>query len=94
MLVRYKVLNATEVSNKLQDYRESNDLTFYRVEKDYGYFWKSLEKEKRELLTTEEYNAIVSILSPELFEEIDYSEAIEINRVLITLPFAQESLSS
>ena len=49
---------------------------------------------KRELLTNEEYNAILSILSPELFEEIDYNEAIQINRVLITLPFAQASLSS
>ncbi len=94
LLIRYKVLDATEVSKKLQDYRESNDLTFYRVEKDYGYFWKSLEKEKRELLTTEEYNAIVSLVPSELFEEIDYNEAIQINRVLITLPFAQESLSS
>jgi len=94
LLVRYKVLDSEEVSKKLEDYREANELTFYRVEKDYGYFWKSLENKKRELLTNEEYNAILSILSPELFEEIDYNEAIQINRVLITLPFAQESLSS
>jgi len=94
LLVRYKVLDSEEVSKKLKDYRDANELTFYRVEKDYGYFWKSLENKKRELLTYEEYNAIISILHPELFEEIDYNEAIQINRVLITLPFVQASLSS
>lgn len=93
-LIRYKVLDADKIAEELTNYREANELSYYRLEKDYGYYWKSLETKKRELLTTEEYSAIIGLLDAQLFEEIDYGPAIQINRVLITLPFTHTSLSS
>ena len=86
-LLRYKVLDAEEVASKLQDYREANELSHYRVEKDYGYFWKSLENQKRDLLTSEEYAAILPVLDESLFEQVDYGPIILANRTMIRLPF-------
>lgn len=87
LLLRYKVLDAKEVASKLRDYREANELSHYRVEKDYGYFWKSLENQKRDLLTSEEYAAILPVLDESLFEQVDYGPIILENRKMIRLPF-------
>jgi len=87
LFIRYRVLESEEVSEFLKGYREENELSNYRVEKDYGYFWKSLETMKREYLTDEEYASISSIVPSELFQQLDYRPLIHSNRVLMSLPF-------
>jgi 5'-3' exonuclease len=93
--VRYQVQDADEVAAFLSGYRADNELTAYRVEKDYGYFWKSLESKKRDLLSVEEYASISSLIPAELFLKIDYGSLIQANRVMIQLPFEMpESLTT
>ena len=93
--IRYQVQDAEEVSAFLTGYREDNDLSAYRVEKDYGYFWKSLESKKRDLLTVEEYASISTLLPADLFQQVDYVSLIQANRVMIRLPFEMpESLTT
>ena len=93
--VRYRVQDADEVAAFLSDYRDENELSAYRVEKDYGYFWKSLESKKRDLLTVEEYASISSLIPPDLFQKVDYGSLIQANRVMIRLPFEMpESLTT
>jgi len=93
--VRYQVQDAEEVSAFLSGYRADNELTPYRVEKDYGYFWKSLESKKRDLLSVEEYASISTLVPAELFQKIDYGSLIQANRVMIRLPFEMpESLTT
>ena len=50
-------------------------------------FWKSLENQKRDLLTSEEYAAILPVLDESLFEQVDYGPIILENRKMIRLPF-------
>ena len=93
--VRYRVQDADEVAAFLSDYRDENELSAYRVEKDYGYFWKSLESKKRDLLSVEEYASISSLIPPDLFQKVDYGSLIQANRVMIRLPFEMpESLTT
>ena len=58
--IRYEVIDPESVCATLKDYREEEGLSNYRVEKDYGYFWKSLETKKRKYLTYDEYASIGS----------------------------------
>ena len=85
--IRYEVVDSQSVCDTLKEYREDNGLSNYRVEKDYGYFWKSLETMKRKYLTYDEYASIESLIDPSDFEERNYHSLILSNRHLIRLPF-------
>ncbi len=92
--IRYEVVDSESVCATLKDYREEEGLSNYRVEKDYGYFWKSLETMKRKYLTYDEYASIESLIDPADFEQRNYHSLILSNRHLIRLPFEMpESLT-
>jgi 5'-3' exonuclease len=87
LLTRYRVLKPKLLAQHLKKFRESEELSMYRVKKDYGNCWESLEKSKKNYLTFSEYNSIRPVVAPEYVEFVDFRPLIESNLKLIRLPF-------
>lgn len=87
LLTRYRVLKPKLLAKHLKDFRESEELSMYRVKKDYGTCWESLEKGKKEYLTFEESSSIRRVIAPEYLEFVDFRPMVESNLRLIQLPF-------
>jgi len=87
LLTRYRVLKPKLLAKHLKEFRESEELSMYRVKKDYGNCWESLEKGRKKYLTFEESSSIRQVVASEYLEFVDFRPLVESNLRLIQLPF-------